>query len=247
MAERIISLDGVHDHLIDINNQHVKAFDAVIVITPQESEMDIEYKIAIGTQSQIDNKREIPFSKLKGVYKKTLSHIPVGDADIFYIIMNSSKPMSEIHVSVNLNDKTDHSNDKQPTPAVEVVPTKEAFIPATKEAVKPSRSYLKYTVAIVIIAVGAYFLYNFWKKSKNNVVTAPITAPLAVTSAPVSTLNAVPVPTLVTANAVPVSTNAAPAPAPAMSFSEKRMSASSSSSVESVPTRQHKKPTFTFY
>jgi len=240
MAERIISLDGVHDHLIDINNQHVKAFDAVIVITPQESEMDIEYKIAIGTQSQIDNKREIPFSNLKGVYKKTLSHIPVGDADIFYIIMNSSKPMSEIHVSINLNDKTDHSNDKQPTPAVEVVPTKEAVIPATKEAVKPSRSYLKYTVAIVIIAVGAYFLYNFWKKSKNNVATAPITAPLADVTAPVSTLNAVPVPT----NAAPAP---APAPAPAMSFSEKRMSASSSSSVESVPTRQHKKPTFTFY
>lgn len=236
MTERIISLDGVHDHLIDINNQHVRAFDAIIVITPQESQLDIEYKIAIATQSQIDNKRNIPFSNLNGVYKKTLSHKPVGDADIFYIIMNSSMPMSEIHVSINLVDNTDHSNDKQPVPAVEVQTTKEAFIPVTTEAVKPSRSYLKYIIAIVIIAVGAYFLYNFWKKSKENVVTAPLTASL---TAPVPTV-AISLPLAATATAT----------APAMAFSEKRLSAASSSSassVESVPTRQHKKPTFTFY
>ena len=161
MAGKSISLDGVHDQLIDINNG-IRSFVANILITPPTDEIAKEYSVGIGTQSQIDNKKDITFSLVKGVYKKSFTHTPAnpsGDADVFYIIMSSQQPVNNINVQIDLKDTQPPPVEK---PAPVVVPQK-PVLPPVVEAVSNRQLYLKYLIAAVIVIIGVYFLYKFWK------------------------------------------------------------------------------------
>jgi len=179
MAEKVISLDGVHDQLVDINNGIV-AFNVVIVITPPDEEMSKEYSIGIGTQSQIDNKKDISFSLIKGVYKKSFTHTPVdptAEAEVFYVVMNSQQPVNNIKVQIDLKELGVSKPQQPPQPQPQPPQVREQF----KQPTTSKTTYLKYIVAVTIVVFGAYFLYNFWKKSrteKSNVVVAqPEVAP----------------------------------------------------------------------
>ena len=166
MSEKSISLDGVHEQLVDINNGS-DSFDAVIIVTPTAEDMDKNYNIGIGTQSQIDNKKDISFSSIKGIYKKTFSHTPVvpgGEPDVFYLIMSSQSPINNIKVMVDVRRNTPPSPPPpQQQPHYHPQPT------VVEQFQQPkTTTYVKYFLAVVIVSVGAYFLYKFWKKSQSD-------------------------------------------------------------------------------
>lgn len=167
MTEKNISLDGLHEQLVDINNG-VREFSVVILVTPPEDEMDKEYNIGIGTQSQIDNKKEISFSAIKGVYKKSFSHSPVnpeGDPDVFYLIMSSQAPINNIKVRIDLVDNGPEKYAPPPKAADVARP------PVPQKKASNKMLYLKCIIAVVILGIGAYFLYKFWKKTKDAKIT----------------------------------------------------------------------------
>ena len=240
MIQKNISLDGIHEQLIDINNG-MPAFGVSIVVTPAPDEMDKQYSIGIGTQAQIDNKKEISFSDIKGVYKKSFSHSPVnptGDPDVFYLIMTSKEPVNNINIIIDLvNNRPVHTHHAPP-------------IVQEKEVVYPT--YAKYAIALLIIAVGSYFLYKFWKKTKDSKTeparknVEPVFSPAPPVQAPVPVQ--VPVPAPVQAPAAPAPVQAPAAPAPVKVAAPVRMSVES---VESPVKRHDKtktgKPTFSFY
>ena len=170
MTEKNISLDGIHEQLVDINNG-VREFSAVIFVTPPEGEMDKEYNIGIGTQSQIDNKKEISFSAIKGIYKKSFTHAPVnpaGDPDVFYLIMSSQAPVNNIKVHIELIDNGPETYTPPPKTGEQKVEPKVEKKPANKKML-----YIKFFIAIVMLTIGGYFLYKFWKKKDDKITPAP--------------------------------------------------------------------------
>ena len=223
MAQHQITLDGTHDQMLEING-NVPSFDANISIIPENK--DTPYTFAIASQSQMDDPdKPLAFSTLKGEYRKTFSYKPINGEkpDSFSVIM-SSKEKSNHTVIIELIE-----NEINPPPQQPVV---EQF-----EQEKPNNTakYIKIVIAVIIIGVGAYFLYNFWKKSKTVQDPLKSVIPLLPTQQAV--------PTLPTQQAAPFSKQPA-----VVDTLNNRLSASSS---ESIPTKHRGKksvkPNFSFY
>lgn len=155
MTEKIISLDGQRQQMIDINGD-LRAFHCSIDIVPQEQDMDKEYEVAILTQTQIDSGSNIPFSRIRGRYKKTFQHMPVSDQlDVYYIILTSSQPIENMKLLTDIKEM--------------YVPTQSSQQPSQPQTHPPEppkqTNYLKYIIAIVILVIGCYFLYMFFTKN----------------------------------------------------------------------------------
>lgn len=237
MTEKNISLDGVHEQLVDINNG-VREFSVVIHVTPPEDEMDNEYNIGIGTQSQIDNKKEISFSAIKGIYKKSFSHSqvnPAGDPDVFYLIMSSKIPVNNLKVIIDLVDNTPvDPAPSLPPPAQEV--RQPAPIVQHKEQNK-NVMYAKYALAAVILSIGAYFLYKFWQKSKDDTkALKSVDAPQSVAPQSVAPQSVAP---------QPVAPQPVPAPPASTRHGQPSLPTESVAPPQSFPSVN--RPTFSFY
>jgi len=270
MTETNISLDGIHEQLVDINNG-VREFSVVIFVTPPEGEMDKEYNIGIGTQSNIDNKKEISFSQIKGIYKKSFTHAPVnptGDPDVFYLIMSSQAPVNNIKVHIELIDNGPETYTPPPKTREQKVEPEVEKKPANKKML-----YIKFFIAIVMLTIGGYFLYKFWKKKDDKIPTAPAdvfkqslkfafphtqvpvtTVPVPVTTVPVP-VTTVPVPVTtvpVHVPTVPVPVTTVPVPVTTVPVptvrAKPRMSVESvDSPIKRVDKPKTGKPTFSFY
>lgn len=162
MTEKIISLDGQHQQMIDINGG-LHAFHCSLDIIPTTQDMDKEYEVAIITQAQIDSGVEIPFSKIRGQYKKTFQHMPVSDqVDVFYVILSSSQPMENMKLLTDLKEMYKPTQQSSQSPPHQPPPQQ--------------TNYLKYIIALVILIIGGYFLYVFFTKNAN---AAPSDTPVS--------------------------------------------------------------------
>lgn len=165
MTSRKISLDGKHQQLVEIN-PNVKFFSADIKVSPIENDMEKKYDIAITTQEKLDSGVDPKMSSISGVFQKSLS-VTSGDYQSYCLIIKSNEVFSDIDININLEPIEDEVEEVVPTQQNQVIANEvhEQMKQVIKKRENGSKK-IKYIIGALILLVGGFFLYHFWK-SKN--------------------------------------------------------------------------------
>lgn len=162
MTSRKISLDGKHQQLVEIN-PNAKFFSADIIVTPNNDDMEKKYEIAITTQEKLDSGVNPKMSSISGIFQKSLN-VTSGDYQSYCLIIKSSEVFSDMDIKINLEPVEDEIEEVAPAPQ-KLAPSNTSH-EQMKNIIKEKENgnkKIKYIIGALIILVGVFFLYHFWK------------------------------------------------------------------------------------
>ena len=206
MTSRKISLDGTHKQIIDLNEDMVN-FVVEFTITPQQSDMEKPYDIAITTQEKLDAGVEAKFTQISGVFNKTIKNT-TGTYQNYCLMISSKTEIKDITIAIKLSEIAVEQPLAQP-PAqrapVQQVPRGQAShagLLQEHEVPVPTPTHehitnndtgkkFKIIVGVLVVIIGGCALYYFWNKSKKGAVSVTPEVPS------VDTTNTVVSPTVV--------------------------------------------------
>jgi hypothetical protein len=106
-------LDGTHQQLIDINKD-VSNFIADFVITPHLMEFEMPYKVAVVTQTQLDEGEPIKFQEMKGAFSGSVKNEDGVSQNYFLVCKSVDKPMKNLEFKLKLQEIVSHSQEMPP-------------------------------------------------------------------------------------------------------------------------------------
>jgi hypothetical protein len=202
MTSRKISLDGTHKQIIDLNEDMVN-FVVEFTITPQQSDMEKPYEIAITTQEKLDAGVEAKFTQISGVFNKTIKNT-TGTYQNYCLMISSKTEIKDITIVTKLSEIAVEQPLAQP-PAqrapVQQVPhsgllqEQEVPLPTpTHEHITNNDTGKKFKiiVGVLVVIIGGCALYYFWNKSKKGSVSVTTEVPSVETTNPVVSPTVVP-------------------------------------------------------
>ena len=146
----LVSLDGTHNTLVDINGT-VTFFKSVVVVTPTGDDAVKKYKVGIVSQEELDE-GTMNVDEVVGEYSKTITKNS-GDFQNLFLYLQSSEPMKDISVSISTVELEAVKQAPQPIERFEQPPEKATSL------------YIKLAMAVLIILFGAFMLRRFYKES----------------------------------------------------------------------------------
>lgn len=187
MTSRKISLDGTHKQIIDLNEDMVN-FVVEFTITPQQSDMEKPYEIAITTQEKLDAGVEAKFTQISGVFNKTIKNT-TGTYQNYCLMMSSKTEIKDITISIKLSEiAVEQPLAQSPAPhaPVQQVPPGQAShagLLQEHEVPVPTPTHehitnndtgkkFKIIVGVLVVIIGGCALYYFWNKSRKGAVSA---------------------------------------------------------------------------
>ena len=207
MTSRKISLDGTHKQIIDLNEDMVN-FVVEFTITPQQSDMEKPYEIAITTQEKLDAGVEAKFTQISGVFNKTIKNT-TGTYQNYCLMISSKTEIKDITISIKLSEiavEQPLAQPPAPQAPVQQVPQGQASHPGLLQAQEvplptPTHEHItnndtgkkfKIIVGVLVVIIGGCALYYFWNKSKKGAVSVTTEVPSVETTSPVVSPTAVP-------------------------------------------------------
>jgi hypothetical protein len=206
MTSRKISLDGTHKQIIDLNEDMVN-FVVEFTITPQQSDMEKPYEIAITTQEKLDSGVEAKFTQIRGVFNKTIKNT-TGTYQNYCLMISSKTEIKDITIVTKLSEIAVEQPLAQQAPVQQVpqVPQGQASqhvllqeqaapIPTpTHEHITNTDTGKKFKiiVGVLVVIIGGCALYYFWNKSKKGAVSVTTEVPSVDTPNSVVSPTAVP-------------------------------------------------------
>lgn len=189
MTSRKISLDGTHKQIIDLNQDLVN-FVVEFTITPQQSDMEKPYEIAITTQEKLDAGVEAKLTQVSGVFNKTIKNT-TGTYQNYCLMISSKIEIKDISIAIKLSEIAVEQPPAPPAPPVQQVPQghvaqgsvlQEQAVPIptpTHEHVVSNDTSKKFKiiVGVLVVIIGGCALYYFWSKSKKGEVHVIAEAP----------------------------------------------------------------------
>ena len=207
MTSRKISLDGTHKQIIDLNEDMVN-FVVEFTITPQQSDMEKPYEIAITTQEKLDAGVEAKFTQISGVFNKTIKNT-TGTYQNYCLMISSKTEIKDITISIKLSEIAVEQPLVQPP--VQQAPVQQvsqgqashAGLLQAQEAPLPTPTHehitnndtgkkFKIIVGVLVVIIGGCALYYFWNKSKKGAVSVTPEVPSVDTTNTVVSPTAVP-------------------------------------------------------
>jgi hypothetical protein len=208
MTSRKISLDGTHKQIIDLNQDMVN-FVVEFTITPQQSDMEKLYEIAITTQEKLDAGVEAKFTQISGVFNKTIKNT-TGTYQNYCLMMSSKTEIKDITIAIKLSEIAVEQPPAQQAPVqrapVQQVPPGQAShagLLQEHEVPVPTPTHehitnndtgkkFKIIVGVLVVIIGGCALYYFWNKSKKGAVSVTTEVPSVDTPNSVVSPTAVP-------------------------------------------------------
>ena len=166
MTSRKISLDGTHQQLIEINSE-AKYFEANITVIPSEADKEKTYEIGIITQEKLDAGVVPKIASISGKFSKTIK-VTEGDYQSYCLIIKSSEPFTDMDIQINIDEFVEQNIEHEPAHTI-APPSMDATHAMMQDAIKQregGNKMLKYIIGALIILVGGFFLYHFWKSKK---------------------------------------------------------------------------------
>jgi hypothetical protein len=161
--------------------------------------MEKTYDIAITTQENLDSCANPKMSSITGVFQKSLN-VTSGDYQSYCLIIKSSTVLSDMDITINLEVIEDES---EPTPTQHQIAEMDTVHEKMNQAIQERENgnkKIKYIIGALIILVGGFFLYHFWK-SKN------MTSSVSSNSQPLAPLaDSLPVPVDISVPELPIPT-----------------------------------------
>ena len=205
MTSRKISLDGTHKQIIDLNEDMVN-FVVEFTITPQQSDMEKPYEIAITTQEKLDAGVEAKFTQISGVFNKTIKNT-TGTYQNYCLMMSSKTEIKDITITIKLSEIAVEQPLVQPpaphAPVQQVSQASHAGLLQAQEVPLPTPTHehstnndtgkkFKIIVGVLVVIIGGCALYYFWNKSKKGAVSLTTEVPSVDTTNPLVSPTAVP-------------------------------------------------------
>jgi len=203
MTSRKISLDGTHKQIIDLNEDMVN-FVVEFTITPQQSDMEKPYEIAITTQEKLDAGVEAKFTQISGVFNKTIKNT-TGTYQNYCLMISSKTEIKDITITIKLSEIAVEQPPVQQAPVQQVqqgqashagiLQSQEAFLPTPTHEHNTNNDTgkkFKIIVGVLVVIIGGCALYYFWNKSKKGAVSVTTEVPSGETTNSVVSPTAVP-------------------------------------------------------
>lgn len=144
IEETFVSLDGVHQSLVDINGTIVP-FDAEITINPP-NDTDT-YNISVVSQSDLDA-GSISFTPIQGPTKLSKKYESPTFQN-FYVCIKSDTVIKDIKVTIQL---------------VQLPQLPQIIHRQVVEPDKSDSDVVRIILALFVIVIGGFFLQKFWKQ-----------------------------------------------------------------------------------
>jgi hypothetical protein len=207
MTSRKISLDGTHKQIIDLNEDMVN-FVVEFTITPQQSDMEKPYEIAITTQEKLDAGVEAKFTQISGVFNKTIKNT-TGTYQNYCLMISSKTEIKDITIVTKLSEiaveqpLAQPPAQRAPVQQVPQVQASHAGLLQEQEVPVPTPTHehitnndtgkkFKIIVGVLVVIIGGCALYYFWNKSKKGAVSVTTEVPSVDTPNSVVSPTAVP-------------------------------------------------------
>lgn len=146
-GDQTVTLDGVHNTLIDINGI-TTYFVSKVVVTPSAQDMSKKYRVGIVSQEELDS-GEMNIREQTGVFSNMINKNSGGFQNLF-LYLQSSEPMKDVNVSI--------TTEEMPPPVMEELVIEPVDNPDTQHY------YPKIAVAIMIIIFGIVMLRKFYNE-----------------------------------------------------------------------------------
>ena len=186
-------LDGIHQQLLDINKD-VSNFIAEFLITPHLMEHEIPYKIAVVTQSQLDNGDPIDFKEMKGAFAGTVKN-EEGINQNYFVACKADKPMKDMQFKLTLQkvfcqareDEAQseayeraqaHAQAQAQANAQELqgralLESQDKAIQELNSLEQQNTKFYKYILVFFVLIVGGFLMYYFYKQRQVQLETKP--------------------------------------------------------------------------
>jgi len=151
---------GKVKQLIDLNGESVN-FNIDFSIKSENNE---PFEMLVIPQSELDNLQNIEYKKVENGNINGNIRQDQNVYENYSLILKADK---DINCQVSINKQELESFINSPLP--------EVYSPSKTPKNNSETSYVKYILITLVIGVGLYFLYSFWKKSKNNQPTVNFT------------------------------------------------------------------------
>lgn len=158
MTSKKITLDGSHRQLIDFGVGDIENFNSTIVITPSAEDSEKAYEIAFTNQTNLDAGVDLKFASIKGSFRKNFRN-----EGIDTLIINSSDTFNDMQIDITVEEIVKQNQPQQPKIMPKSRPVEQQVVEHFND---DSGKNIKYVVGILVVLVGGFLLYYFWKQSQ---------------------------------------------------------------------------------
>jgi hypothetical protein len=158
-------------------------FVVEFTITPQQSDMEKLYEIAITTQEKLDSGVEAKFTQISGMFSKTIKNT-TGTYQNYCLMISSKSEIKDITITIKLSEIAVEQPPASQAPVQQVsqgqashtglLQAQDVPLPTpTHEHITNNDTGKKFKIiaGVLIVIIGGCALYYFWNKSKKGAVS----------------------------------------------------------------------------